>query len=667
LEQKALTGQTLLSPEDLLTVTGGGVLQNQLPGAAAAPKTQTANNAAVSNNPLIPVRATEFGEVDRPSRGGYTEPNWNVGAWGHNLEGFNNQGVALPSSVLARYGYSSKTAKTFGSDFNSKYDIQVIDPKTGKATVTSLKDVGPGAKTGAGLDLLGGDVSALGLPRNSSHNLQYRVVPKGSALPDKTTQVAASAAQGNGAAGGDQGAGGGSGPVYVQPVDRSTLKTPSGRSDLSTQDEMNIAKAKMEDYITNIEQGGGFVTQKDYNEHFDHFYAEAHALNTPPVGQRVVSASQFAEQPTTTTTTTPAAKSIFQNPATGDIEPTQPLTTTTTTAPPPVKMPYQGMPVEEQNRYARSVTGQWVKSLGDTGVDVTQDQAKQFYDGALGGAQKIAIGVPVERLPSATGDRFASLFTGIDNLNEINRAQNAFKNTKWGAVATVTAPEAISGRPLPQWMQSDEYKNFDAARNRSIGGFVSGLAGSNRLSEEDIHNVKAWLPNEMDTPAQAKQKTLSGVAEHLRTIRHEIDVNNVMHYDTGNLEQQYQQYRKAYLDAGGATTDLTGEPVQAPQGNPQTMTARKDALTADLNKQIGYTPPPPTTPPADQNKPIDLSAGQDFSKSPAPTPPVDTSGPTTSGPPIGSTPMEPVTAESVGSPSQEQQDQQNQQNVLSLF
>jgi hypothetical protein len=154
-----------------------------MPTAATTAAVAAAQGAkpVVSNNPFIPVRATEFGENDNPARGGYTEPGWDKGAWGDSLRGFDNQGVALPASVLAQYGYNSKTAATFGSTFNSKYEVQVIDPKTGKVAIAPLKDLGPGAKTGAGLDLLGGTRSALGLPYNSSHNLQYRIVPKGSA------------------------------------------------------------------------------------------------------------------------------------------------------------------------------------------------------------------------------------------------------------------------------------------------------------------------------------------------------------------------------------------------------------------------------------------------------------------------------------------------------
>ena len=40
------------------------------------------------------VTGTEFGEVDNPARGGYTEANWNIGAWGDDLTGWDNQGVA---------------------------------------------------------------------------------------------------------------------------------------------------------------------------------------------------------------------------------------------------------------------------------------------------------------------------------------------------------------------------------------------------------------------------------------------------------------------------------------------------------------------------------------------------------------------------------------------
>jgi hypothetical protein len=134
------------------------------------------------------VVGSEFGEVDRPSRGGYTEAGWNKGAWGDNLEGFDNQGFALPPSALKPYGYGSKN---FASNFNQNYEIQVYSPTTGKIVTGPLKDLGPGAGTGAGLDMLGGSRSALGLEQNFKGGVQYRIVPRGTSVPEGTQLASA--------------------------------------------------------------------------------------------------------------------------------------------------------------------------------------------------------------------------------------------------------------------------------------------------------------------------------------------------------------------------------------------------------------------------------------------------------------------------------------------
>jgi hypothetical protein len=150
------------------------VVAQQQPNQPLPP--QQLDTSPVNQNAVI---GSEFGEVDRPSRGGYTEPNWNIGAWGDNLEGFDNQGVALPADVLSSYG--NRHDKDFANNFNNQYDVVVTNPKTGQTTVAPLKDIGPGKSTGAGLDMLGGTRSALGLEQNFKGPVTYAVVPKGSA------------------------------------------------------------------------------------------------------------------------------------------------------------------------------------------------------------------------------------------------------------------------------------------------------------------------------------------------------------------------------------------------------------------------------------------------------------------------------------------------------
>jgi hypothetical protein len=137
---------------------------------------------------FIDTVGTEFGEIDNPEYGGYTEPGWNKGAFGHSLTGWDNPGFALPPSVLKPYGYGSKD---FATKFNQNYDIQAYSPDTGKIVTGPLKDLGPAPGAKAGIDMLGGSRSALGLERNFSGPIQYRIVPKGTPTPEGTSLASA--------------------------------------------------------------------------------------------------------------------------------------------------------------------------------------------------------------------------------------------------------------------------------------------------------------------------------------------------------------------------------------------------------------------------------------------------------------------------------------------
>jgi hypothetical protein len=131
---------------------------------------------------------TEFGEVDNPDYGGYTEPGWNKGAFGHSLTGWDNPGFALPTKVLKPYGYGTKD---FAANFNQNYEIQAYSPDTGKVVTGPLKDLGPSPGAKAGIDMLGGSRSALGLERNFSGPIQYRIVPKGTPTPESASLASA--------------------------------------------------------------------------------------------------------------------------------------------------------------------------------------------------------------------------------------------------------------------------------------------------------------------------------------------------------------------------------------------------------------------------------------------------------------------------------------------
>jgi hypothetical protein len=121
---------------------------------------------------------TEFGAIDDPARGGYTEPGWNKGKWGGNIADKTTVGVALPQSVLSKYGDPNHS--NFASDFNSKYQVAVRDPATGKTVYASLQDYGPSASLNAGIDMMWGTIDALGLNHDSAHHVEFQIVPRGS-------------------------------------------------------------------------------------------------------------------------------------------------------------------------------------------------------------------------------------------------------------------------------------------------------------------------------------------------------------------------------------------------------------------------------------------------------------------------------------------------------
>jgi hypothetical protein len=192
---------------------------------AAPSETKSAPSETKPGKPgkVIGVVGSEFGEVDNPTRGGYTEAGWNKGAWGDRLDGENNRGFALPPSILSHVDYHGQ--KGYGQEFNSKYEIRVHNPKTGAITTGPLKDLGPGKSTGASIDMLWGSRKDLGLDTNFKGAVNFEIVDK------KTGQVVYSPTGkeideggggpigkggGGGGGGGAGGGGGGAGAVAAE-------------------------------------------------------------------------------------------------------------------------------------------------------------------------------------------------------------------------------------------------------------------------------------------------------------------------------------------------------------------------------------------------------------------------------------------------------------------
>jgi len=156
-----------------------------------------ASSAPWQNDPIASqsVIGTEFGYNDNPAFGGYTEPNWDVGKWGENLNTKDTVGVALPAKVLNQYG-DWRNDPNFADDFNSAHQVLVTSPKTGRSTIAKLADAGPADRLNAGIDMMYGTIDALGLPHGSSHNVNYAIVPKTASSNQRGTEPAAPVQQG---------------------------------------------------------------------------------------------------------------------------------------------------------------------------------------------------------------------------------------------------------------------------------------------------------------------------------------------------------------------------------------------------------------------------------------------------------------------------------------
>src|SRR4029077_19404177 len=177
---------------------------------------------------------------------------------GDTISGKDTKLIALPVSTLKAYGNPGDSS--FAKEFNSKFDVQIVDPKTGKAVISALGDKGPGASTGAGIDLTYGTRAALGLPTGFKGPVQYRIVPKGSALPDGTTST------------GSTQPAPGQAPVpdlntYFHRIDPTTLRDPEIYGVKNTdKDNMMWARNQADEYATTMANAGNAITTSRYEE-----------------------------------------------------------------------------------------------------------------------------------------------------------------------------------------------------------------------------------------------------------------------------------------------------------------------------------------------------------------------------------------------------------------
>ena len=239
--------------------------------------------APASSIGLTTVKGTEFGQVDNPARGGYTEPNWDVGAWGANISDTKTPMVALPIKVLGQYGNPNDSK--FADKFNSKYEVQVVDQATGKTVVASLGDKGPGASTGAGLDMTWATREQLGLKPGFSGNMSYRVVAKGSPLPDNTTpSVQQTAANTGGTTSQQFSPGPVADQIHVNRIDPSTIKDPTIHGSTMTTSEIALwARNQANEYADQMTQAGMPIRMDAYQAQYQKFFDAGQKYQNPEI------------------------------------------------------------------------------------------------------------------------------------------------------------------------------------------------------------------------------------------------------------------------------------------------------------------------------------------------------------------------------------------------
>lgn len=609
LEQKAYSGQQFLPADQFQSVIGGGY-SNQLPitSKAPAPQASPVDLTADQLNQHLGGVLNGKGQmiIDTAKKYG-VDPRLVAGVIMTESVGGTSHMAQTKNNVMGLFDSRANTYRTFNSpDASVDFGVRNLAKNYLAQGLDTPEKIGAKyAPPGAAND-----------PGKTNPTWPALVRANIARLGGKGGDIQQTAATGNGAAGGQGDTG--MGPIYIAPVDRSMVKTPTGRNDMSTQDEMTAARARAEDYVQSQAAAGYPVNQKDYQEKFDAFLSEVHQRNNPPLEKQVVSSASYLqpEQPVTTTTSVPATPSPTGQPNT--------LTSTTTTAPPPLKMPTGrgDMTLDQQTALANSQTGHWIKGIEQTGGTVTREQATSFYNNALSTVQKLNIGIPPERLPAADGSRMAALAEGITRAKSINQLQHDFQDSSFGSKFMSSLsnilPEVTKGN-LPGYVtQSDQAKAFEAERGRSVPIYVEGLSGSQRLSEPDIETTKAWMPQLYDTKAQSDTKTNQTIQDSLTMWGHLLDTARSQHYDVSDLQDQYDK-AQADFNAQKAALQKQQTPAEAAQTQTQDVSqiqAQKNGVVQSIYQKAGYTPPP--VPGQAQDKKI--SFGDAYTAPPSTTP-----------------------------------------------
>ena len=98
--------------------------------------------------------------------------------------------------------------------------------------------------------------------------------------------------------------------------------------------------------------------------------------------------------------------------------------------------------------------------------------------------------------------------------------------------------------------QSDEYKAYQTAVQLGAAQFARGVGGQTGvLTDNDIKIVKDALPNEHDTPTQAKIKADIMKKQSLDMMESKAKYLHASHYDVTEALPMIQQDRQNFEDS----------------------------------------------------------------------------------------------------------------------
>ena len=268
------------------------------------------------------------------------------------------------------------------------------------------------------------------------------------------------------------------GPVYIQPVDRSTLKPITGKNDLSADDVANIARAQADDFAAAMDKAGTPLTVGEYKAHLSSFYVAA---------------------------------------------------------------------------------------------------------------QKMNIGIPPERMPIEQVDKMSALHDGLKIIDDIAEKQAILKTKYPGWVPGFNVSGPIT--------HTDEYKNYQTAVQIGSAQLARGVGGQTGvLTDNDIKIIRDALPNEHDTPTQARIKADIMKKQSIDMMAGKSEYLKAAHYDTSEFEPKIA---KSSYDFENSPSQLAIRDAKVKQAELDTQ-QKAAKYQANVDRANRIARPTPLLPPSQQ-------------------------------------------------------------------